>query len=119
MPRKRFGEFYQLFVILYTLSIYPSVHKQMIRTLRTLFEAYLVYRPFRVIKIQKVPIIYRPPPCYALVYLPRQIAFTLTRSKNNLLSEKKVSRLKNFKNVCKGKGGGEGLPKILHIKVNL
>ena len=43
MSRKGFGEFAQLFVMLYTLSIYPSVYPQLIRTLRTLFEAYSVH----------------------------------------------------------------------------
>ena len=34
---------HELFGMLYTLSIYPSVHPQLIRTLRTLFEAYSVH----------------------------------------------------------------------------
>ena len=34
----------QLIVTLYTLAIYPSVHKQLFRSFRTLFEAHIVHK---------------------------------------------------------------------------
>ena len=34
---------HQLFVILYTLSIYPSVHTKVIQAVLSLFKTYIVY----------------------------------------------------------------------------